>query len=129
MHNSRRYCKAPLSTPLWIERTREALFMCHYCDTSSNADDDFSKFPQTNPSNIRQCVIQQQKQDEKSTFMAQNTSPCWFLMSYNENNFLSSLLWMGHKFNNHQQDDDDFVEVQFGVTSRSLQEDYELYRV
>ena len=127
MQSSRRLYKA--ATLFWIDRTREAIFMCHYCDTSSNSEDKFSNsvtVPKATTSYIRQrqSTIQQQ-QNEKAPYTA---SSWWFSMRRIDNNFWSSLLGQDHTLS-HQPDDDDIIEIEYGVSSRNLKEDYELYRV
>ena len=129
MQSSRRLNKA--ATLFWIDRTREAIFMCHYCDISSNSEDKYSNsvtVPKATPSYIRQRQNTVQQQNEKAPYTAMSTSPWWFSMSRIDNNFWPSLLGQDHTLS-HQQDDDDIIEIEYGVTSRNLKEDYELYRV
>lgn len=128
MHHSMRYS---VSIPSWMERTREAMLMCHYCDTSSNVDGNCcSTEPLKTSSNVRQCPIQQEQpqQNEELSLSSLPVSSCWLWTSSNDNNFISSLLMIGKSLSS-QKDDDDFIEIQYGVTPRNLQEDYELHRV
>jgi hypothetical protein len=134
MQKSRLYNKADYRyLPSWLDSTVEAILMCHYCDASSKSVDDFSNpvsSLNTTTSNKQKSAVpeEQQKSCLNVPFAATFASPYWLCMSCNDNSFLSSLLHMSQNLSNHPQHDN-FIESQYGVLLRNLQEDYELYRV
>ena len=122
MTNSRRYLKSTTSAPSWIERTSDAILMCHYCGTSGNIDDKYySTEPCTKSLTIRKYPIkpqqqqQQPQQYEKPSFPSSPVASCW--------------LWSTNNEYHSVKGGDDFIEMQYGVSPRNLQEDYELQRV
>ena len=106
------------------------MFMCHYGDTASRWDasaSNSSTVRSASPDNIQQFAIQH-RQYEKSSSTSPLITPFWFPMNTNDDKNKSSLLWMGQNLQK-RKDDEDFIEIQYGETTRNLQEDYELYRV
>ena len=106
------------------------MFMCHYGDTASRLDasaSNSSTVRSASSENIQQCAIQH-RQYEKASSTSPLITPFWFPMNTNDDKNKSSLLWMGQNLQK-RKDDEDFIEIQYGETTRNLQEDYELYRV
>jgi hypothetical protein len=119
--------------PLWILRTREMIFQCYFCGSTSmtpygNGPDVehgsslvCTEIPDTTiQSNVKQYHTYQQKQQRQNQYF-----PLWLLFE-NQNMCLFSL--HGHNQNRRYNDNED-IEIQYGITPFNLQEAYELYRV
>ena len=127
MQTSGRFHKSSPSIPSWIEYTRDVILLCHCGDASSsnNTGSDYpnsATAPKTNASNNIQRFIPT-KQYEISSSRER-----WFSIGTSNNNFMSSCLMMGQNLKD-LDGDGSAIEIEYGVLSRNLQDDYELHRV
>ena len=127
MQTSGRFHKSSPSIPSWIEYTREVIFLCH-CGDASRSNDTGSDYsnpattPNTNPPNNIQRFMPT-KQYESSPSRER-----WFSIGTSNNNFMPSCLMMGQNLKD-LDGDGSAIEMEYGVLSHNLQDDYELHRV